>query len=227
MDNVYTRMRGKDKVFFALDYSDDKEAVKVAKKLAPHVAGFKIGLEFFTAYHWKGVEKIQKLDKPIFLDLKLHDIPNTVGRAVKNVSEHGVDYLSVHIAGGEHMLDAAMDNKGDTKITGITLLTSIADPCSVGIHRVRYSFVTDMAKLAKKCKLDSFVCSGHDLHFVGAHDLIKFVPGIRLPSDDANDQQMVFTPEKAVNLGSDYLVMGRSILNSANPIKTLQSINSL
>lgn len=227
------------KIFCALDTPDLEKARKLAATLAPHVAGIKLGLEFFMAQGLLGVKALLSLNVPIFLDLKFHDIPNTAAGAVREAAKLGVTYLTVHTSGGEAMLRAVMDaasqgaqsvNKPRPKVLGVTVLTSLntAETKAIGFAEQPEKQVLRLAGLAAAAGLDGVVASPLEAPLIkqafGAKLLIV-TPGIRPLTAGMGDQQRTLPPRQALANGADYLVIGRPITESPDPLQTLLSIN--
>ncbi|HCX14791.1 MAG TPA: orotidine-5'-phosphate decarboxylase [Rhodospirillaceae bacterium] len=222
----------KTPVFCALDTKDLSRATGLAAKLADTIGGFKLGLEFFSSQGPKGVKQIQKAsDVPIFLDLKLNDIPNTVASAVRAVAPLGIYMLTVHINGGRAMMEAAAAAAADAAyeavkarplIVGVTVLTSFDDDdlAEVGVSNTLVDQVRRMAELAKRSGLDGVVCSPREVAMLRSDlgDGFKLVtPGVRPEWASVDDQKRFMTPLEAVSAGSDYLVIGRPITAAKDP----------
>jgi orotidine-5'-phosphate decarboxylase len=227
------------KIFCALDTPDLEEARKLGATLGPHVAGIKLGLEFFMAQGILGLKALLSLNVPIFLDLKFHDIPNTAAGAVREAAKLGVAYLTVHTSGGEAMLRAVMDsasqgaqsvNKPRPKVLGVTVLTSLnaAETKAIGLAEQPEKQVLRLAGLAATAGLDGVVASPLEAPLIkqafGA-TLLVVTPGIRPLTAAMGDQQRTLTPRHALANGADYLVIGRPITQSPDPLQTLLSIN--
>ncbi len=227
------------KIFCALDTPDLEEARKLTAMLAPHLAGIKLGLEFFMAQGLLGVKALLLLNVPIFLDLKFHDIPNTAAGAVREAAKLGVAYLTVHTSGGEAMLRAVMDaanegaqsvNKPRPKVLGVTVLTSLnsAETSAIGFAGQPEKQVLRLAGLAANAGLDGIVASPLEAPLIkqafGA-TLLVVTPGIRPLTAAVGDQQRTLTPKQALANGADYLVIGRPITQSPDPLQALLSIN--
>ncbi|HVS67021.1 MAG TPA: orotidine-5'-phosphate decarboxylase [Mycobacteriales bacterium] len=207
----------------ALDTGDLATATRWAQAVGPHVSTLKVGLELFCAEGPGAVEKIRSAaDVALFLDLKLHDIPATVGGAARSVAPLAPDYLTVHASGGSAMIAAAAQALPDTKITAVTILTSLADADldELGIAGPSADAVVRLAKLAVAAGARALVCSPQEVAMVraavgGAVTLIT--PGVR-PADAAHDDQArVATPERALADGADIVVIGRPITGAADP----------
>ena len=204
----------KNKIFIAIDTKSLKKAKSIINQvnLENFKIGFKFGLEFLNSK--KGRNFISKLKKKIiFVDLKLHDIPNTMSSAVIALKDLKIDYLTVHISSGLKALKEVKKVSGKTKIVGVTTLTSLdgADLKSIGHKRSLKDIVTLQAKLASKAKLDAIVCSPHEIKFVQKYFYKEIItPGIRI-SSEVNDQKRVMTPREAFKQGSDWIVIGRDV----------------
>ncbi len=222
----------KHSIICAIDFSDIKYAYNLVKKLKWKVFAIKLGLEFFIANGIEGVKKIEEIGIPIFLDLKLHDIPNTVAKSINILKHLNLCMLTIHISGGAQMMQMVVNALNDTKvkIIGVTMLTSLAndDLLKMGFdNKTIDEHVINLSRLALRSGLDGVVCSGHEITGIKrsfGKDFIVVVPGIRL-SDENNDQKRIMTPVQAMNLGADYLVIGREITNSNDPIGMVSQIN--
>jgi len=204
----------KNKIFIAIDTKSLKKAKSIINQvnLENFKIGFKFGLEFLNSK--KGRNFISKLKKKIiFVDLKLHDIPNTMSSAVIALKDLKIDYLTVHISSGLKALKEVKKVSGKTKIVGVTTLTSLdsADLKSIGHKRSLKDIVILQAKLASKAKLDAIVCSPHEIKFVKKYFYKEIItPGIRI-SSEVNDQKRVMNPREAFKQGSDWIVIGRDV----------------
>ena len=223
-----------NKVIVALDNKNLKQILSLVKKTKGEAYGFKIGKEFFYNYGIDGYKKIQKLSPNIFLDLKLHDIPNTVNQALKAIIKLKPIFTTIHISGGDEMQKISSKlNKNYTKILGVTILTSLDSNQTKKYYNSQNInlLVKKFAKNAKNNKLDGIVCSPLELKAVRkviGRKMLIVVPGIRLEKANKNnkdDQKRILTPKEAIKLGADYLVIGRPIVESSNPLKTLKEIN--
>ena len=218
----------------ALDTPDLDHAVALAKTLEPHVGWAKVGMEFFYAHGLSGYARVAETGLPIFLDLKLHDIPNTVASAMKALMRitptPGI--VNLHASGGLDMMKAAAEAvDGRAKLIAVTILTSLSDDdiWSAGFETAKNTegHARSRAELTKRAGLDGVVCSPHDLvgirHDLG-RDFLTVVPGIR-PADAAvQDQKRVATPEAALAAGADILVIGRAITGANDPARAAQDI---
>jgi orotidine-5'-phosphate decarboxylase len=220
-------------IFVAIDTTDLKQAQNLAAQLKPHVGGMKLGLEFFCAHGPEGVRSFAGLGLPIFLDLKFHDIPNTVAGAVRAAASLGVDILNVHAAGGPAMLKAAVQAargvNSATKVIAVTVLTSLADADleSVGQRGSAADQVFRLARLSRECGLDGVVCSAHEiagLREALGPDFLLVVPGIRPSGADLGDQQRVMGPKQARDAGASILVIGRPITAAQYPVQAARAI---
>jgi orotidine-5'-phosphate decarboxylase len=220
-------------VFVAIDTTDLEYARVLAARLKPYVGGLKLGLEFFSAHGPDGVRAFADLGLPIFLDLKFHDIPNTVAGAVRAAANLGVDILNVHAAGGPAMLKAAAEAahkvNAETKVIAVTVLTSLSDADleSVGQRGPAGEQVARLAALTRASGLDGVVCSAHEIAVLRAAlgpDFLLVVPGIRPKGADLGDQQRVMGPKEALDAGASILVIGRPITAAADPVEAARAI---
>lgn len=224
----------KSTVIVALDYDNQDSALTLADRLDPTLCRLKVGKELFTATGPSVVKKLTDRGFDIFLDLKFHDIPNTVAKAIGTAADLGVWMTNVHASGGSRMMSAArqaLDDKGsDMLLIGVTVLTSmdVSDLKEVGVQGNASAQVLRLAELAKNSGLDGVVCSAQEAKLLkeSLGQGFKLVtPGIRLADSVADDQRRIVTPADALALGSDYLVIGRPITQSADPLATLLEIN--
>ncbi len=226
------KTRPADHLFVAFDLVDKERAVSLARALAGHVGGIKIGKEFFTANGPEGFRRVADVGLPIFLDLKFHDIPTTVARAIRAALPLRPFMLDVHAGGGAAMMraaaEAAAQNAGETGaakplVLAVTVLTSLrqADLEELGVTASVQEQVTRMAVLAKSCGLDGAVCSCAELMALrgacGA-DFVLVVPGIRPSWAQRDEHKRTITPAEAVALGADYIVVGRPIVQAPDPV---------
>ena len=226
-------MTQKSKIFCAIDTADIDHACKLAGAIAPVTGGIKLGLEFFNNFGPQGIEKVLGAapDAELFIDLKFHDIPNTVAGAVRGICRNFAPaYLNVHAAGGKAMMEAAKDACGaETKLLAVTILTSLDQEAiaAVGYDRAVSDQVERMALLTKESGLDGVVCSAHEiklLRSVCGNDFDLMVPGIRPAGSDKGDQKRVMSPKEALDAGASHLVIGRPITGAPDPAKAAQEI---
>lgn len=227
-------MTAPNPIFCAIDTTDLDKAQELAKQLRGHVGGFKLGLEFFMAHGAAGYKAIAAASMPIFLDAKLHDIPNTVAGAVTALLPLKPAFITLYAAGGAAMMRAAADataKGGGTrpKLLAVTVLTSLneSDLAATGQDTDTARQVVRLAKLSKDSGIDGVVSSPQELKILRAalgpdHTLI--VPGIRPAWAAANDQKRVMTPREAVDAGATYLVIGRPITGADNPAEAAKRI---
>ena len=223
-----------NKIIIALDNKNLKQTLTLVKKTRLHAFGFKIGKEFFYNYGIDGYKKIFNLSQNIFLDLKLHDIPNTVAKALKAIIKLRPIMTTIHISGGDEMQKVSSKiKKNKTKILGVTILTSLDSAQTKKYYNTQNinHLVKKFSHNAKNNNLDGIVCSPLELKTVKkvvGNEMIIVVPGIRLENTKKNkkdDQKRTLTPNEAIQLGANYLVIGRPITESKNPIQTLKEIN--
>ncbi|MEZ5710902.1 MAG: orotidine-5'-phosphate decarboxylase [Blastomonas sp.] len=216
-------------VYLALDTTDLEKGVSLVNSVRAHIGGVKLGLEFFCAHGHHGVHEIAHLGLPIFLDLKLHDIPNTVAAAMQAIHVLEPAIVTVHAAGGRAMLEDAKAAAGShTRVVAVTVLTSLddGDLGQTGISGSSHDQVLRLADLAQSAGVDGIVCSGHEV--AAAHKAWKdgffVVPGVRPANGSNGDQKRVVTPRQARDSGASVLVIGRAISRAANPDQTAREI---
>jgi orotidine-5'-phosphate decarboxylase len=227
-------------VIVALDVSDKNKAAQLFEELGEDAGALKIGLEMFIRFGPGIVKDAVTRGANIMLDLKLHDIPNTVQRAVANVSLLGAKLLTIHTTGGKEMMKAARRGIEDAKknagvvgpkLLGVTVLTSISEEAmgnELGVTKSVEEQVVSLALLAKEAGLDGVVASPKEIKSIRkvcGDDFLIVTPGIRPAGSSADDQKRICTPEQAVADGADYLVIGRPILQAENPVDKLKEIN--
>ena len=214
-------------IIVAIDETTFNRASEIIDNLDPKKCMVKIGSIAFNSIGHKIVDYASKKGFDVFLDLKLHDIPNTVAKSVKTLSSLPIKMLTIHTSGGQNMMMAAMEavNGADIKIIGVTALTSLNDADTIDIFQRNASEqVNKMLDLAELSAINGVVCSPHELKLVrNRNSLLSITPGIRL-NDLNDDQKRVMTPKEAIDLGADYLVIGRPITASKNIIKSLNEI---
>lgn len=216
-------------IIVALDFSDARAAVTLAKRLAPHVGAFKVGLELLMGPGPATVAAVRELGLPVFADAKLHDIPNTAEQAARQLGMLGARWVTAHGAGGRAMLEAAVAGLNDgagghsAGILAITVLTSLdpADLAATGINGTPGRQVSRMSRLAATAGVEGVVCSVKELGDVAqvAPHLVRVTPGIRTGGDSSHDQSRVADPAEALRRGADWLVIGRSITRATDPVK--------
>jgi len=216
-------------IVVALDYPTPKQAIEMAKQLDPSKCRVKVGKELFTASGPVILEQLHKMDFDVFLDLKFHDIPNTCAGAVAAAAELGVWMVNVHASGGERMMNAAAEaiaNKNNKPLLiAVTVLTSMeqSDLAGIGLDIEPRQQVERLAKLAKQSGVDGVVSSAQEIQLIKnlcGNDFLTVTPGIRPVGSAAGDQRRIMTPQEAVNIGGDYLVIGRPITQAEDPKQT-------
>jgi orotidine-5'-phosphate decarboxylase len=222
------------KIIVALDYADADSALKLVNQLDPALCRLKVGKELFTAAGPQFVEKLSA-SFGVFLDLKFHDIPNTVAKACSAASNLGVWMLNVHASGGLEMMQAAKQavDSSNTKplLIAVTVLTSMNQDTlnQIGIHTDLATHVLNLAKLTQQSGLDGVVCSALEAQMLRSNlgsEFCLVTPGIRPANASKDDQSRIVTPADALALGSSYLVIGRPITQAANPLSALEAINT-
>lgn len=228
-----------NKTIVALDFPSEEEALYFLENFDQAI-NVKVGMELFYSAGPQIIEKIKEKGHYIFLDLKLHDIPNTVKSAMKNLAKLNVDIVNLHCAGGKEMMKAAIEGLEEGKIgdkrplcIGVTQLTSTSKEImnnDLLIEGEVLDAVLHYAKNAKESGLDGVVCSVHEsrkIHEVCGEDFLTVTPGIRLTDDSKDDQKRVATPKLALEQGSSYIVVGRSIIKAENPYDTYYEIEEI
>ncbi|MBV8658427.1 MAG: orotidine-5'-phosphate decarboxylase [Burkholderiales bacterium] len=227
-------MQSDPKILVALDFPDAAGALAFADRVTPDLCRLKVGKELFTAAGPALVEQLVARGFDIFLDLKFHDIPNTVAQAVRSAARLGVWMVNIHASGGRKMMTAAREalesEPNRPLLIAVTVLTSLdgAELAEMGMQEPAVQ-VPLLARLALDCGLDGVVCSAQEavvLKRLCGADFKLVTPGIRPAGADVGDQSRVMTPEAAAAAGADYLVIGRPITQSADPVATLKSINA-
>ena len=223
-------MNFKNFIFCAIDFTDLEKSKRLISKIQKHVGGIKIGLEFFSKNGPSGFLEVKKLGIPIFLDLKLKDIPNTVKKSAQNLINLEPDYLSIHLSGGLKMVKDVVSIKNKTKILGISMLTSLdnSDLKSFGYNLSNLDYVENLAKIGEKAGIDGLVSSANEIPYLKKifrnRKMLFVTPGIRLSKNEVNDQKRVNSPGQAIKNGSKMLIIGRSITQAINPINSINNI---
>ncbi|EFD1055558.1 orotidine-5'-phosphate decarboxylase [Escherichia coli] len=223
-------------VVVALDYHNRDAALAFVDKIDPRDCRLKVGKEMFTLFGPQFVHELQHRGFDIFLDLKFHDIPNTVAHAVAAAADLGVWMVNVHASGGARMMTAAREalvpfGKDAPLLIAVTVLTSMeaSDLADLGVTLSPADYAERLAALTQKCGLDGVVCSAQEaVRFkqVFGQEFKLVTPGIRPQGSDAGDQRRIMTPEQALAAGVDYMVIGRPVTQSADPAQTLKAINA-
>ncbi len=232
-------MPHKDRLILALDLNDPDHALEVVDKFSEWVTTFKVGLELFSTAGPEIVRKIHDREKKVFLDLKFHDIPNTVSRAAVQVARLGVSMFNLHASGGYEMMRRTRDAVVETclkeniprpKIIAVTVLTSISEDefrNEMGFQHGIRTHVRHLASMANEAGLDGVVASGHEVSSIRkkhGKDFIIVTPGIRPSWSPPDDQKRTMTPRDALRNGADYLVIGRAVLAQKNPVEAIDLI---
>ena len=222
-------------ILVALDVDNAEQAEHLARSVYRYVGGFKVGLQLVMAEGPGVVGRIARLGKPVFADLKLHDIPNTVRGAATAMAAQGARWITAHAAGGREMIEAAVAGLqiGSTDqigLLGVTVLTSMDESAlaTVGITPDVSAQVRRLSDLSSSAGAEGVICSPSETPVVKAVDsgLLAVTPGIRSPNDKADDQKRINTPAEAMRLGADLLVIGRSITAAANPAEAAEAIQA-
>jgi orotidine-5'-phosphate decarboxylase len=230
-----------ERLILALDLSDYGEAIDIIERFKEHINVFKVGSELFTSVGPRIIEDIHAKGKKVFLDLKYHDIPNTVSRAAIVAAEFGVFMLNVHTLGGLEMMRRAVQTLTEVslkkniqrpRLLGVTILTSIDQSAlrdELGIGQRIITQVKHLAGLALKAGLDGVIASPHEIETIRAHcgsNFLIVTPGIRPSWTPQDDQKRTMTPKEALRKGADYLVIGRAILSQPDPLNALKRIEN-
>ncbi|PSJ48389.1 orotidine-5'-phosphate decarboxylase [Zobellella taiwanensis] len=227
---------GDPKILIALDFADEQQALALVAQLDPSQCRLKVGKEMFTLFGPDFVRALVARGFDVFLDLKFHDIPNTVAKAVAAAAELGVWMVNVHASGGPRMMQAAREalqpyGERAPLLIAVTVLTSMTgdELSQIGVLRSPAEQVLALARLTRDAGLDGVVCSAQEASLLKAElgpDFKLVTPGIRPAGSDAGDQRRIMTPEQALAAGSDYLVIGRPITQAAEPAAVLAAINA-
>lgn len=216
-------------IFVAIDTPQLDRAEQIAVAVRDHAGGLKLGLEFFSCQGPAGVRRLSEFGLPIFLDLKLHDIPNTVGKAIAALAPLAPAILTVHASGGRAMLTAAKAAApAGTKIVAVTVLTSLdqSDLADAGVSASASDQVARLARLARESGVDGIVCSGAEVASIKSMwpDAFLVVPGVRTEGSAVGDQKRVVTPSQALADGASVLVIGRPITDAPDPAAAIREI---
>ena len=210
------------KLIVALDFDNADKALYFLNNLDPNKCLVKVGLELFISEGWKILDLISERGFEIFLDLKLHDIPNTVAKSIKKISNFNVALTTVHLSGGISMLEAASSEKGNIRILGVSILTSLSKEEIFEITDTNFDvYFNNLISIASSSNVDGVVCSPNELDRLKDFNKLKVVPGIRNNISD-DDQKRVMTSSEAYKKGADFIVVGRPITKSEDPKKTLE-----
>lgn len=218
------------RTYVALDVGSEARALEFVDRLSPVVDGYKVGLELFHRAGMRFVESLLKLNLRVFLDVKLHDIPNTVAGALRAIAQYPIEMVNVHASGGLRMLAAAREAVDGSPyrplLVGVTVLTSLSDADleAMGIPTTSSAWVRRLAQMAQQAGLDGVVCSAQELQIL--RDAVppsfeRVVPGIRLAGDRVHDQARVMAPDEAIRQGATRLVLGRAVTEADDPVAAL------
>jgi orotidine-5'-phosphate decarboxylase len=225
----------KSPVYCALDTTDLAQAMAWGTAIRPWVGGIKLGLEFFNANGPQGIARLAEIGLPVFADLKMHDIPNTVAGGIRAVLPLGISIVNVHAGGGRAMMKAAAEAAATAgprrpKVIAVTVLTSmdVSDLNETGVHGAPADQVIRLATLARDAGMDGVVCSAHEIEPLRkalGPGFMLVVPGIRPAGADTGDQKRIMTPAEALKHGADWLVIGRPITGAADPASAARAIH--
>jgi len=220
-------------IFCAIDTSNIETATNLVSQIKPHIGGIKLGLEFFTSCGISGCHTMKEFDLPIFIDLKLHDIPNTVASALRGIFSLEPEYTTLHISGGSEMLKSSISLKNElqskTNLLGVTILTSFDDNTieELGFGSSVKHSIEQLTSIAHESGLDGIVCSPHEVKRIKEtykNKLKLIVPGIRSSNDVNNDQKRTLSAKEAISAGADIVVVGRPITKAKDPAKSAQKL---
>jgi len=219
-------------IFCAIDTNDIATATSIAKQIRPYIGGLKLGLEFFTSCGISGLSTMKEFDLPLFIDLKLHDIPNTVSSALRGILALEPRYTTLHISGGSEMLKASVNLKNElnssTNLIGVTMLTSFDNDTvkELGFGSSVKNSIDQLTAIANSSGLDGIVCSPLEVKKIKTNynDLKLIVPGIRSNQDKNDDQKRTLSAREAIEAGADILVIGRPITKASDPAKAASEI---
>lgn len=226
-------IKANGKLIVALDMKTLGEAREAVKKLSPAVKIFKVGIGLFTLYGPDAVKLVHDSGAKVFLDLKFHDIPNTVAHAVRSAAKLGVFMVNIHTLGGSEMMmraaEAARESDNKPRLLGVTVLTSMDQSSigEVGIDKKIEDEVVSLARLGKDSGLDGVVASPNEVSLIRKNlgkDFIIVTPGIRPAGAKKDDQKRIMTPADAVKAGADYIVVGRPIIETKDPLEAAKKI---
>lgn len=238
--NTKTEAKADAKIIVALDFATSAAVLALVKQLQPEQCRLKVGKELFTRCGPDIVSELTGMGFDVFLDLKFHDIPNTVGKACQAATELGVWMVNIHASGGRDMMLAAREAVDNSAISAggvkplliaVTVLTSLTatDLHAIGVEADPQEQVLRLADLAQQCGMDGVVCSPLEIEVLRQRfgsDFKLVTPGVRPAGTDVGDQKRVMTPEAAIKAGADYLVIGRPVCQAANPLQALVEINN-
>ena len=220
-------------IFCAIDTSNIDTATNLVNQIKPYIGGIKLGLEFFTSCGISGCHSMKEFDLPLFIDLKLHDIPNTVSSALKGIFSLEPKYTTLHISGGSEMLKSSVDLKNElqskTNLLGVTILTSFDDNSieELGLGSSVKHSVEKLTSIAHESGLDGVVCSPREVRNIKetyGNKLKLIVPGIRSNNSIIDDQKRTLSAKEAINFGADILVVGRPITKAKDPAKAAENL---
>jgi len=222
-----------DQLILALDMHDPQEALRWVDRCQGRIGTFKVGLQLFTGHGPELVKEIRKKKAEVFLDLKLHDIPNTVVKSIEAVCQLDIRFLTIHTSGGRDMMEAAVQAAArfpQTTLLGVTVLTNLTsdDLRELGVDHSSSGQVLHLARLAKSCGMKGLVCSPLEVAYLRreltAEKMVLVTPGVRPVGSEANDQARIATPQQAIADGSTHVVIGRPVLNADDPDQVINEL---
>ena len=220
-------------IFCAIDTSNLETATNLVSQIKPHIGGIKLGLEFFTSCGISGCHTMKEFDLPMFIDLKLHDIPNTVASALRGIFSLEPEYTTLHISGGSEMLKSSVSLKNElqskTNLLGVTILTSFNDNTieELGFGTSVKHSIEQLTSIAHESGLDGIVCSPQEVKHIKEtykNKLKLIVPGIRSSNNVINDQKRTLSAKEAISAGADIIVVGRPITKAKDPAESAKKL---
>ena len=223
----------KNPIFCAIDTSDIETAISLVDQVKSHIGGIKLGLEFFTSCGISGCYRLKEFDLPLFIDLKLYDIPSTVTSALRGIFSLEPQYTTLHISGGSEMLKSSVDLKNElqskTNLLGVTILTSFDDGTieELGFGSSVKHSIEQLTSIAHESGLDGIVCSPYEVSNIKKtykNELMLVVPGIRSGNSNIDDQKRTLSAKEAISAGADILVIGRPITKAKDPAQAAENL---
>ncbi|NOZ64271.1 MAG: orotidine-5'-phosphate decarboxylase [Caldiserica bacterium] len=221
-----------NKIILALDVGNLLEAEKIVDRFSEYINIYKVGPFLFYRFGWKIIDRLKKQGKKVFLDLKIHDIPNVVKEGVKIAEEKGIDFFTLHLSAGREAMQEAVREKGKMKLLGVTVLTSLSqeDLQELGWKYGEKELILNLTRIAKEAGIDGVVAGGREVQMIKketGENFLVVTPGIRWSTSSSDDQKRVSTPRQAFSQGADYIVMGRSLIHDAKATERLKKLENL
>ncbi len=225
-------MKNSERIILALDVRTLSEAEEIIERFSNHISVYKVGPFLFYRFGWKVIYKLKQKGKKVFLDLKTHDIPNVVKEGVKIARERGIDFFTLHILAGKKALREAVKEKGNMKLLGVTLLTSLSqkDMYEIGWRDDEKELILNLSKIAQEVGIDGVIAGGKEVKMIKkgiGKNFLVITPGIRWEHLPQDDQKRISTPGEAFSNGADYIVMGRSLISDPKAVEKLEELENL